>query len=398
VKRLKIEFSGALAGALHLKKPYKQPFAKERQQTDESLTVERGKTDDSFEVFNNKAEGKTDKVVERGRKEADDARSQRRSVADEKRDENVVKSILLSERKLEDSAIAYERSNMDSALEFERGEKERLMANLLSQERGETDRNLLGERNKTDLEVERSTGLLSKEQAAHSQTKSALTTREEFVAIVSHDLRNPIGAILSAIELLNDEESVANIDSDAKQFIQIIKRNAGTALRLISDILDMERIVEGKIQLQVSKYQLNDVINQAIESHAHLASARVINLSFVPSGNLPLISFDRDRISQVLSNLIGNALKFTPVNGSVTVTARETANEIDVSVSDSGPGIPEDQKERIFERFTQIKNKDRRGIGLGLYISKTLVESHGGKLTVQSTLGSGSKFSFTLLK
>ncbi len=111
-----------------------------------------------------------------------------------------------------------------------------------------------------------------------------------------------------------------------------------------------------------------------------------------------LINCDRDRVAQILSNLIGNALKFTPEGSSITVATEESSVEIKVSISDTGPGIPEDQKNHIFERFAQIGNKNRTGLGLGLYISKTLVESHGGTIWVTSAVGKGSTFYFTLPK
>lgn len=230
------------------------PFKKERQQTDHSLVVERDKTDDSFETYNESAEDKTDSVLKTGRNQADEARLKRRNHADGKRDtiKEQGESLILAERKLEDREIEIERLNMDSALNHERGEKERLMTKLLSQERGETDKNLLGERNKTDLEVERTGQVLAVEQAAHLETKSALTTREEFVAIVSHDLRNPIGTILSSADVLLEDDSMGSFNDEGKKWLEVIKRNAESALRLISDILDMERIVDGKIQLQLN--------------------------------------------------------------------------------------------------------------------------------------------------
>jgi signal transduction histidine kinase len=383
-------------------------FKRERQQTDDSLFVERGKTDDSFETYKGRAEGKTDSVVKTGRRRADEARMERRDKADVERDLGDVNSsspdqneaqsecVIRAERKFEDREIESERSNMDSALSHERGEKERLMTKLLSQERGETDKSLLGERNKTDLEVVRSAGVLRVEQAAHSETRSALTTREELVAIVSHDLRNPIGAILSTSEILLEDESSVGLSDELKKWVEIIKRNAMTSLRLISDILDMERIVDGKIQLQLTKSRMDEILKQTVESYQHVAISNGVTLKVEPFSHREFVTCDRDRISQVLSNLIGNALKFTPKGGAVTVRGQETDNEIEVSVADTGPGIPAEQKGRIFERFAQLGNQDRSGIGLGLYISKTLVESHKGSLRVNSTLGKGSTFSFRI--
>lgn len=370
-----------------------QSLTKERKKTDESLTIERGKTDESFSRGRGYTHESTDEIVLKDRAAADQDRLLQRNAADSTC--NATKA-LNSQRKSEDSAIESERSNMDAALRRERGEKERLMNKTVSQEREATDKNLKGERVKIDNEVERVAVLLNDEHAAHVETQSALTTREEFVAIVSHDLRNPIGAILTSIEILSDDTSLNTISTDAKKLFELIKRNAEISLRLINDILDMERIVDGKIQLQFSLNNIDNLIQETVENFAYSALAKKITLKISPSNIRQAISCDKDRIAQILSNLIGNALKFTPVGGSVTVAAHPSQTEITFSVHDSGPGIPDDQKSRIFERFAQIGNKQRGGLGLGLYISKTLVESHLGKIWVTSEPGNGSTFQFTL--
>lgn len=378
----------------------KQPFQNERKQTDDSLNLERVKVDESFNKRHGNTNGKTDDVVSKDRDNADQNKLQRRNYADLKRETRNVcvetESAIENQRKSEDKDLEIERLSMDKALEKERKENERLVNNLVTQERNATDKNLLDERTKTDTETERSIGLLSGEQEAHLKTKSALTTREEFVAIVSHDLRNPIGAILSSTQILLEDYSNEGMTDDVKGLIKLIKRNAETSLRLIGDILDMERITEGKLQLELTKNRIEDLIKDSIESHSHLASSKNISLKTSSLNSNNSILFDKDRVSQILSNLIGNALKYTPAGGVVSVDAQEEKNEMVISVHDTGPGIPDDQKKRIFERFAQIKNKDRAGLGLGLYISKTLVESHSGKIWVTSKPGSGSTFSFTL--
>jgi len=379
-----------------MNKSHQPPFYKERKQTNNSLYDERGKTDEKFENVLSREEGEIDIAVQMDRDDVDQERRQQRSEMDLKRDGSDAKNRrhILAERKSEDNAIEKERSNMDMAIEYEREEKERLMKKLVQLERQTTDENLLGERAKTDLEVKRSVDLLSTEQAAHLDTKSSLTSREEFVAIVSHDLRNPLGAIVSATELLTEKASA--LDDEAKQLVDLIKRNAEISLRLISDILDMERVAQGKLQLLLKPHDIGDIIRHSIESHVHLAQAKKIILkASVIEASEPVIC-DRDRIAQVLSNLIGNAMKYTPSGGSVTVEFQKTATEIKVSVSDTGPGISKEQRTRIFERFAQIGNKDRQGLGLGLYISKMLIEAHKGKLWVVSSPGEGSTFYFTL--
>jgi len=375
-----------------------EPLKNARRKTDDSLIVERGKTDESFENYKGRAELETDQAVSTSRSEADNARLQRRFKADqenESKDETSGRR-LLQKRNSEDSAIENERSKHDKAIEVERGKTERLLNRLISVERGITDQNLHGERAKTDFASEYAANLLNREQRAHSNTKTALTTREEFVAIVSHDLRNPIGTILASVDLLMEEPAIKSIGQDAHQWLAMIKRNAETSLRLISDLLDMERINEGKIHLQIDSCPIRELIDHTVESYSLLAKEKNITLEYSPSGFDRTIDCDKDRVAQVLSNLLSNALKFTPPGGTVTVAIEDIKGSLKVSIKDTGIGIPEYQKIRIFERFAQIGNKRRSGLGLGLYISKTLVESHQGKIWVNSAPGEGSEFCFTL--
>ncbi len=372
---------------------------KERAQTDNSLNVERGKTDESFDAMKGQAESATDKALSQNRLEADKARMHRRSEADIRNEKAHLNNVLIQKDRIsEDSAIKKERSKNDLAVGHERGERERLLNRLVKLERQTTDKNLLLERSKTDFDSRLAENLLSAEQTAHLDTKSTLTTREEFVAIVSHDLKNPIGAILSASEMLLEDPSLINVGEDAKRCLEMIRRNADTSLRLISDILDMERIVEGKLHLETASCRLSDLIKEALECCAHVAAKKNMTLNSNFAKEESLIDCDKDRVYQIIMNLIGNALKFTPDGGCVTVATEESPTEFKVSISDTGPGIPDEQKNLIFERFAQIGNKNRSGLGLGLYISKTLVESHGGKIWVESSLGKGSTFYFTLPK
>lgn len=392
-----------------MNKIFQPPLSDERKQTDKSLTVERGKTDESFANYKGKAEFETDNAITKNRLEADTARLQRRSEANilrdgvqaeskSKKDQDVSEQHIIKERKSEDTAVEKERSKNDLAIEVERGEKERLLNKIVNLERAATDKNLLSEREKTDLVATLSAERLTVEQAAHLCTQSELTTREEFVAIVSHDLRNPIGAILSATELLLDNSLIIAAGKETAGLVDLIKRNAEASLRLISDILDMERIAEGQLQLQLQSHRISDLIKESIERHEHIAAAKKTVLKSSIENASEFITCDKDRINQVLSNLIGNALKFTSDGGVVTVAVESIENNLKFSISDTGPGIPDDQKSRVFEKFAQISNKNRQGLGLGLFISKSLVESHKGKLTVTSTLGKGSTFSFTLPK
>jgi signal transduction histidine kinase len=349
------------------------PLLHERKLTDDSLVTERGNTDQSVGDLRKRAERDTDEKVRREREEADDARAQShvgQGAVDDRWNE---------QKKVDDDAVAIERLLMDKALRKERRQRETSLSESFSQKREETDEHLLRERQQTDSEADLHSKLLTNEQSLHSFTKAALTTRDEFLAIVSHDLRSPIATIIDFAGLLLDRSSSAQFDEESKTWLEVISRNAKTCLRLVKDILDIDRFAEGKLELNLVSCDLEDVIKEQVESLLHIAAERGILLRAIP-------------------NLLGNALKFTPIGGSVTLRAQQTEEEVEVSVSDTGPGISTEQQGRIFDRFAQITNKERTGLGLGLYISKMLIEAHQGRLWVVSALGSGSRFSFTLPK
>lgn len=354
------------------------PLKAERKKTDQSLIAERDKTDESLVGAIGNAENRTDTLVKKSRTESDQTTSSSRKEAD---------------------AIEGARSRVDAAIDQERTLKNALVSDLLEGEREQTDEDLGAERSQTDLMVSHASNRLSDEVAQHSKTKVTLTTRDEFLAIVSHDLKNPIGTISSCAHLLLDDAALRKLGSEKViHWIEVIERNAGAALRLIEDLLDMERVAEGKLHLKMESCSIDEIIRDSIESFVQVAAGKDVNLRALPSKVSTQAICDRDRIMQVLANLIGNALKFTSAGGSVVLSKNLTEAEVKVSVSDTGPGIPEERKGRIFERFAQLGSKDRRGLGLGLYISKMLIEAHKGRLWVQSKVGKGSTFYFVIPK
>lgn len=370
-----------------------QNFQKERKDTDKSLGDEREKTNRSLSRAKDKAELQTDVSVQEERAQTDKATLVARENADS---HHASDDRTETERKNFDEAMVQERATVDVAIVREREVKSTIETKILSQERELTDKSLAVERKTTDTEVRSASNKLSAEVKEHSKTKFSLTTRDEFLAIVSHDLRNPIGAVSSCMEVLLEEPNVRNFDAETKGWIEMAKRNADSALRLIRDILDMERIVEGKLQISVGNFEIGKIIRESIESFAQTAISKNLILRFIPMAAPCDITCDRDRVLQVLSNLIGNALKFTPDGGKIVLRAEKSDDVITISVSDTGAGIPEEKKLKIFEKFAQIGSKDRRGLGLGLHISKMLVEAHGGSLWVDSKLGNGSTFYFSI--
>ncbi len=238
--------------------------------------------------------------------------------------------------------------------------------------------------------------LLSREQESHRETKTALTTREEFLAIVSHDLRNPLNHISMAAQNLFEEPGE---QEDVKEIAAAIKRSTGEMLRLIQDLLDIERIAIGKLILHYEKHDIGEIIQTVVGDFQRDAVSKEITLTAKCDAGCGDVVCDHNRVAQVLSNLIGNAIKFTSAKGQIRVSCARTGPEgkdVQVSVSDTGTGIAPEKIKSIFERFSQINSQDRRGIGLGLYIAKMMVEEHPGRIWVESKLGEGSTFHFTL--
>lgn len=349
----------------------------ERQLTDDSLVAERENANKSITQSRTHTEEQIDKDVTSDRLAADQAREVARASADRNGEDSIT-----VERKHSDNAVELERSQADATLEKERGIKSDLVDQVFDQERKQTDKNLSSERVKADLEV--------------SRTKISLTTRDEFLAIVSHDLRNPIGAAATCAEMLLQDSTFSNIDPEVKYWIEFIKRNVDVSLRMITDLLDVERMAVGKLEIKLEKHSIGKIIRQSVESFAHTASAKNILLRAVPIDGSDEVVCDYDRILQVFSNLIGNALKFTPDGGSINIITSVSKTEMQVSIKDTGPGIPEDKLVNIFERFAQVGSNDRRGLGLGLYISKMLVDAHGGRIWGESKINEGSTLSFTI--
>jgi len=302
-----------------------------------------------------------------------------------------------------DSDISRERGDMGRSRAERKAERDR----ILRVEREIADDAIRAERLRADAATERersryhasaksSAKLLSREQERHGKTRAALTTREEFLAIVSHDLRNPLNNIsLAAQNLLED----AAEPEDKKEIASSINRSVGEMLQLIGDLLDVEQIAAGKLTLHFEQHDVSEIIKHAVARLQATAASKGIILRAERQDVCGYVVCDRRRVIQVLSNLIGNAIKFTPAKGRICVSCQRTGpegKEVEVSVSDTGEGIAPEKIKTIFERFSQIHDKDRRGIGLGLYIAKMMVEEHPGRIWVDSKVGEGSTFHFTL--
>jgi signal transduction histidine kinase len=176
----------------------------------------------------------------------------------------------------------------------------------------------------------------------------------------------------------------------------MIRRAADRMNRLIQDLLDVKRIEGGRLAVEPRPQSVTTVVNEAVEMLRPLASGNSLTLCADVPTDLPRAQIDPARIHQVLSNLVGNSIKFTPAGGSITVRAEPWAGEVRVTVIDTGPGIAPEQIPHLFGRYWQANRRDHRGIGLGLAIAKGIVEAHNGRIWVESALGQGTRFHFTL--
>jgi len=213
------------------------------------------------------------------------------------------------------------------------------------------------------------------------------------LGVVAHDLRNPLSTMLMASSLLAE---TLEADSPAQRQVAMLHRAGERMNRLIQDLLDVKRMESGHLSVDACPLLAATLLTESAEALRPLAAAAGLELRLEVPLDLPRVAADRHRMHQVLSNLIGNAIKFTPRGGKITLRADVVAHDVRVAVADSGPGIPAEQLPHIFGQFWQGARTDRRGIGLGLAIAKGIVEAHHGRIWVESTLGSGSTFFFTL--
>jgi len=230
-------------------------------------------------------------------------------------------------------------------------------------------------------------------RAAEAALQEAVRARDEVLAVVSHDLRNPIGTIAAAVELLSD----VSLPQDRQgEHLEIIGRAAHRANRLIQDLLDVATIEAGRLSVRTKSVDIVELVEEVGSQMQLGADLEGVELSVNVPADLPAVEADRDRIHQVLSNLIGNGLKFTPSGGQVTVAAEQVPGGVSVTVSDTGPGIEAEMKEHLFDRFWRGHGTNLRGAGLGLAIVKGILEAHGTEIDVETEVGRGSAFSFTL--
>jgi signal transduction histidine kinase len=362
--------------------------------------VSRGRegTQRTADVARRKIRDETDRTLRTDRKAADAERARkpsRKPLSHELITERRwAAESLRRERQRADQSLARQRRHMDSAIREERRQRRETEKSLFARERGRTDRDLGEERIRTDDAFRLSELRISQAATAREKAAAAVVLRDEFLAIISHDLRTPLNVIgINAGRLgrlVPAGEGAEQLRRMCRQMEESVKRIA----RMVDELLDAERMALARLRLPTKPGDLRDVAREAVDMVAPLVSEQGVSLEATLPEEPVQASFDRDRILQVFSNLLANAVKFTPKGGKVRLGI-EKSDRLRVTVSDTGPGIPADQHDRVFRRFTQVRAAPG-GAGLGLYIARRIVEAHGGEIGVKSRPGRGSTFFFTL--
>ena len=231
-------------------------------------------------------------------------------------------------------------------------------------------------------------------QKRASEAEQAAHTRDEVLAVVAHDLRNPLNLVLTNGAFLL--ETLQQLDHRSREQLQMIRRAAGQMNRLIQDLLEVAGMEAGHISMELRPETVEPMVRDACDLQAHAAEARGVALTCDCAADLPRVLADQERIQQVFGNLIGNALKFTPEGGRILVRAERGEGAVRFSVADTGSGIHREDLPHVFDRFWQAKRTRKGGAGLGLAISRGIVAAHHGEMWVESELGRGSTFRFTL--
>ncbi|HEX2189322.1 MAG TPA: PAS domain S-box protein [Longimicrobiaceae bacterium] len=248
----------------------------------------------------------------------------------------------------------------------------------------------------TAQEVARRAALAVDNARLYAEAREAARARDEVLAVVSHDLRNPLHAVLLAATVLQEfTDPEGWTERDRKQ-VEVIRRSAEQMSTLIQDLVEVISLESSAPALQRIRLDPELLVQGVAELFQALAAEKEVRLVVETAPRLPAVEADRGRLLQVFSNLVGNALKYTPAGGTVTVRAAPSEGAVRFSVADTGPGIPAEHLTRVFDRFWRARQGERGGLGLGLAIARGIVEAHGGRIGVESVPGEGAEFHFTV--
>jgi len=230
----------------------------------------------------------------------------------------------------------------------------------------------------------------------HDLVRAGVQARDDMIGIVSHDLRNPVNAVKMLTGVMLDRQREVQLPAEMADYASVIRQAAEQMDGLISDLLDITRVEAGRLAVELKRENTEELLSDALRTLAPVTNEKSITLRLNAPDDLPDVIADRERIGQAISNLVGNAVKFSPPGGEIIVRVAVLDREILVSVSDKGKGMSAEELSHAFDRFWQSSRTDRQGAGLGLAITKGIVEAHGGRIWAESTPDSGSTFYFTL--
>ena len=244
-------------------------------------------------------------------------------------------------------------------------------------------------------------GYITQLERANQELKQVDEMKSEFVSVASHELRTPLATVKNVVQLVLKGKT-GEVNETQVNFLTMAEQNINRLTNILNDLLDLSRIESGKVGMKFEKLDLQGSIDFVLSSLRPQADGKPVHLEMEVPKDLPFVYGDREKVEQILTNLIGNAIKFTLEGGKVVVSAKlmdGVRNTVGVSVRDNGIGIPEHQMEKVFEKFHQLESPlhhSASGTGLGLAIAKGLVEAHQGRIWVESEVGKGSTFIFTL--
>lgn len=346
-----------------------------RNVTDQTLRVERTRADDEVlersTALGENAEDVIRMARERARSVLAIARMREDRALGDAHVLDDLRAKILDERQDADDLLAGEYADADAEILDELSARRRAIIQLLALERGATDRDLARERRSADQRV---------------------SDREDLLGSVSHDLRNHLSALLVSASVL-----ILSYPDDPK--LVGLVRGMQTAMaqmdNLVGSFLDLASLDAGKLRIEPTPTDLTTVVAEEVDIHRAIADSRSLTLTLDTKVSALPVEIDARAMSRVLLNILANAIKFTPANGSINVRVDRDGNDAAISITDNGPGIAADRLESIFERFSR-EDPQRRGYGLGLYIARAIINAHGGRIWAESTLGKGTTFQIRL--
>jgi signal transduction histidine kinase len=230
----------------------------------------------------------------------------------------------------------------------------------------------------------------------YRELEAASRHKSEFLANMSHELRTPLNAIIGFSQVLQ-QRIFGDVNEKQAEYLEDILSSGNHLLSLINDVLDLSKVEAGQMELEPAPFSLSEALERGVVMVRERASQNGITVRLEQAPDVDVVRGDERRVRQILFNLLSNAVKFTPGGGEVVVGSRRIANEVEISVKDTGPGIARADHARVFHEFQQTElGQQHEGTGLGLALSKRLVELHGGRIWLESELGRGSRFVFTL--